>query len=68
MQINQCYACDHCNASRTNSLGQMRCARFHTYVDAMHGCDCFCSSKSNQECMEILKDLVPSEEERNEGN
>ena len=62
MQINQCYACDHCDTSRTSSLGQARCTRFHTYVDITHSCDCYLSSKSNQECMEILKDLVPSEE------
>ena len=49
-----CLSCKHCDASRKNDLGEVRCKRFSTFVDIFHNCDCH-SSKKIQELAEELR-------------
>lgn len=49
-----CLSCKHCDATRTNDLGEVRCKRFSTFVNIFHNCDCH-SSKKIQELAEELR-------------
>lgn len=40
-KIEICLDCEYCDVNRTNDLEQVRCTRFSTYVEPLHGCDEF---------------------------
>lgn len=41
MGMDMCLVCKHCDPNRANSLEQVRCKRFSTFVDALNYCDKF---------------------------
>lgn len=49
-----CLSCKHCDTSRKNDLGEVRCKRFSTFVNIFHNCDCH-SSKKMQDLAEELR-------------
>ena len=54
MNAISCLTCIHCDTSRKNDLGEVRCKRFSTFVNVLHKCD-FHSSGTIQELAEKLK-------------
>lgn len=56
MMLQNCLNCEHCDSTRTNDLGEVRCKRFSTYVNILHRCDYYSSGgKLIQELTEKLK-------------
>lgn len=54
MNWETCLNCTHSNADRTNDFGEIRCEKFHTYVEPTYKCD-YHSCKGIQELAEKLK-------------
>lgn len=45
--IGSCMQCGHCDTSRKNDIGQVRCKRYSTYVSLCDRCDQFYNKDHN---------------------
>lgn len=54
MGMDMCLVCEHCDPNRTNSLEQVRCKRFSTFVDTTYCCDKF-TNESRRNLMGMIK-------------
>ena len=61
--IKMCNFCIHCDTTRTNDFGQVRCKRFSTYVDIMSCCDYFLSEETKL-LMDALDERADKEIEK----
>ena len=54
MNYNACLNCVHCDPSRTNDIGEVRCIRFSVFIKPSDNCD-FYITKERQELIEQLR-------------
>lgn len=58
MNQKMCLICENADCNRTNELKQIRCKKFHTFVDAYSGCDYFTSKNQMGSFYDYLCEAV----------
>lgn len=44
MNAKECRFCCHCDMSKANNTGQVRCKKFYAWVEPSYKCECFFES------------------------